>query len=538
MERRPESRPRFAAAGGLELWAWLLFGAALYRSYVSISETLALSAPGLWYFFSSDTVQYGLLYRDLFEDGFHFTGWNISHAPEYLQMIVALLLRGVAGTLTAGHVFEAMTQPVLLALALRWTLCRLGAAQAILAPLAAAAVMCLVATNHGLDYIAFVWSNRHGYTAILSVLGLGLLIEARRGRPRIAAALALLVCVGVASDMLFLVWFVGPAIIAALTTASFSGAGRLRKAVLAIGAGVGLGLLIFWTMTPTATVAAKLGIAPDTAWGALGRISDMAFKTSPERTLSSLLTLAGGAVAAVFAVRAAESGERAAGVYAAALIVLAPLAVAATAAPFREAGYTRYLLAPQLLGLVVMMIALRAAIGPRGGPALTVALSVAILPGLRALPPSVPPATSFYPPLVECLDRVARKHRLEYGVADYWLAKYVTALSHSGLRVVSVKPGLDPFVDFTNIEWFLGGVGARRHDRPLYTFAIMGAGRPEDPGVSPIAVAALGEAPALENCQGYEVRVLPPGADERIRDQFRANPRIRRYYTSRGLPLP
>ena len=91
-------------------------GAALYTVYVFICETLAGPIPYLWFFFSSDTVQYGLLYRDLFEDGFHFAGWNISHAPEYVQMLWALLIRGLAGTLTRGHVWEAMSQPVLLAL--------------------------------------------------------------------------------------------------------------------------------------------------------------------------------------------------------------------------------------------------------------------------------------------------------------------------------------------------------------------------------------------------------------------------------------
>ena len=154
------------------------------------------------------------------------------------------------------------------------------------------------------------------------------------------------------------------------------------------------------------------------------------------------------------------------------------------------------------------------------------------------LPQNVPPAGEFYPPLVQCLDGLARQHRLSHGVADYWLAKYVTALSRADLRVVSVTPRLDPFVNFTNIEWFLGGVGAQRHNEPLYTFAILGAARPEDAGVSPVALAALGQPQVVENCAGFEVRILPPGADARIKDQFRANRRIQDYYKRRSLPLP
>ena len=34
------------------------------------------------------------------------------------------------------------------------------------------------------------------------------------------------------------------------------------------------------------------------------------------------------------------------------------------------------------------------------------------------------------------------------------------------------------FVSFANSEWFLGGMGARRHDRPVRTFALVGSMTP------------------------------------------------------------
>ena len=89
-----------------------------------------------------------------------------------------------------------------------------------------------------------------------------------------------------------------------------------------------------------------------------------------------------------------------------------------------------------------------------------------------------------------------------------------------------------------NIEWFLGGVGAQRHDRPVYTFAILGSRTPDQPGVSPNALGAFGPPIAVESCFGFPIHVLPAGADERIRAQFAQNPRIQAYYAQRGLPLP
>jgi hypothetical protein len=537
MGEEPGPRHGLKPARALELWAWLLFAAALYRAFVFISETLALPGPGLWFFFSSDTVQYGLLYRDLFEDGFHFSGWNISHAPEYAQMVSALLLRSLAGTLVSGHVLEAMVQPFLLALALRWTFSRLRPTASLLGPAVVAFVLSLIATDRSLDFIAFVWSNRHGYTAILSVVALGLLVETMRGGARVVL-LGLVVAAGLASDLLFLAWFVGPALVAILLVFRAAGVDRARRAAAAIVVGAFAGLVVFWAITPEATVGSKLGIQPGETWGALNRISDMAFKTSPERTLSTLAILAACVLALAAVARGQEIGQRLAAAYVLTLCVLTVLAVAATAAPFREAGYTRYLLAPELAGLAVVIVAAHQALGRRGSLVLNLALSAVVLPGLRPLASSVPPATVFYPPLVECLDGVARRHRLAYGVADYWLAKYTTALSRSGLRVMAVTPRLDPFVDFTNVEWFLGGVGARRHDRPMYTFAILGSARPEEPGISTVALNALGPAVAVESCQGYEIRVLPAGSDEKIREQFRSSRRIKDYYARRGLPLP
>jgi len=534
-------RLQMGTSPALEVWAWLLLCVALRGVYVYISETLAGPGQDLWFFFSSDTVQYGLIYRDLFEDGFRFGGWNISHAPEYVQMAVALILRSLADTLTAGHVYEAMTQPVLLALALRFTLRRVWPDASSLGPFVAALVLWAIPAGYGSDWIAFVWSNRHGYTQILTILSLGLLLDVTRGASRSvrpSLVLALVVVLGTASDMLFLVWFVAPALVAATIPVFVGRREPARRAVKGVAGGGIIGLAIFWVVTPVITVGSKLQITISGTWDALNRISDQAFKSSPEHTLTAIVTLAGFLIAAGVAWRSADLGRRVAGVFVMALLFSTLIAVAATAAPFREEGYTRYFLAPQLSGLVTVVGVAASAVGRWGMPLLATVLSVVVVLGLRPLPATIPPATAYYPPLVECLDSVAQKHRLQYGVADYWLAKYVTALSKSGLRVVAVTPRLDPFVDFTNVEWFLGGVGAKRHDRPRYTFTILGTRRPEGAGVSTSALSVLGAPVAVEHCEGFELQVLPLGADERIRQQFRENPSIKAYYAREGLIVP
>ncbi len=524
----------------MQVLSWALLMVALHQVYVFLSVTLAERDVDLWFFFSSDTVQYGLLYRDLFQLGFHYAGWNISHAPEYLQMVWALLLDAFTKTLAAGHVLEAMAQPVLLALALQRLLSKTLGPGRILAPVSVAAILTLIAKGVGLDFIAFIWSNRHGFTALIGVVSLSFLVETIGSRPR-SLILGLMVTLGVASDLLFLVWFVAPALAAlalVMVAAEPDRRAQIARAFAALLGGTIGGVGLFWMTTPVITVGGKLAIDLSRTLGSLGRMADDAFPSSnPQRALSALL-ISGLVMAALSVKRSSRIETRFLGVFATILPVVTVAAMALVSAPFRESGYTRYLLGPELAALVTIMIAVSAALGRWGERLLLVGLVIAMLPGLRLLPKGVQPVERYEPPLVRCIDAVARKHDLHYGVADYWLAKYITAFSTTDLRVVSVTPRLDPFVNFANTEWFLGGVGARRHDRPVYTFAILGSRTPSEPGVSPLALNALGPPVAVESCFGYDIHVLPPGSDERIRSQFGQNPRIRAYYEKRGIPLP
>lgn len=530
-DSRKDTRPWMRAL------AWALLLAALHQVFVFLSVTLAHRDVDLWFFFSSDTVQYGLLYKDLAELGFHYAGWNISHAPEYVQMAWSLLLRALTPSLPAGHVLEALTQPLLLALALNRLFFRgLGRATAV-APLVVTAFLLMIARGAGLDFIGFIWSNRHGFTALIGVLALSFSFERREETPwRSLVPLGLLTALGVASDLLFVVWFVTP-VIAALAL----GYGPTRRswALRACGSvivGAVLGLLLFWIATPLITVGDKVSVDLSRATGALGRMADDA-SAEPHRFLSFLLG-AGAAIAILAIWRTRRVELRVLGVFSLCLNVSTIAAMALTSAPFREAGYTRYLLAPELAALAAVALALFGASAAFGERVMLVGIVAGLVSGFQPLPSDVTPVSRYDPPLSRCVDAVARKHGLQYGVADYWLAKYLTAFSSEDLSIVAVTPRLDPFVSFSNIEWFLGGVGAQRHDRPVYTFAIQGSRTPDEPGVSSQALTALGPSIAVESCFGFVIHILPAGSSERIRAQFAENPKIRTYYASRGLQVP
>ena len=61
---------------------------------------------------------------------------------------------------------------------------------------------------------------------------------------------------------------------------------------------------------------------------------------------------------------------------------------------------------------------------------------------------------SFTDPVVTCLDENAQVRGLQRGVAQYWVAPYVTELSKTGLVVVQVDPNLLPVHLNSNIRWY------------------------------------------------------------------------------------
>ncbi|MGB0881404.1 MAG: hypothetical protein ACPGSO_00515 [Vicingaceae bacterium] len=62
--------------------------------------------------------------------------------------------------------------------------------------------------------------------------------------------------------------------------------------------------------------------------------------------------------------------------------------------------------------------------------------------------------TSFYPEKVETIDRIAKKHHLQFGVAPYWTAKYTTMLSKENVRAYTCFPEMTPWYHATNENWY------------------------------------------------------------------------------------
>jgi hypothetical protein len=136
----------------------------------------------------------------------------------------------------------------------------------------------------------------------------------------------------------------------------------------------------------------------------------------------------------------------------------------------------------------------------RWGAAATVAVTVAVVAGgvgagvaAGAPRPRLPDAA--------CADAALAQAGAHWGVADYWMAKVLTAQLH-GVRVAAVGPGLQPVVWISDAAWSRRGA---------YDVAIDYVTPRAASVVDPAALAAAGPARSVVTCGALVLHLYGPG---------------------------
>jgi hypothetical protein len=80
--------------------------------------------------------------------------------------------------------------------------------------------------------------------------------------------------------------------------------------------------------------------------------------------------------------------------------------------------------------------------------------------------------SSYRPPLVLFMDKLASTQPLEYGYAGYWQARLITLLSTRGLRAYAVDGALNPLLWVSNREWYTETLEDRAK-RPHIDFVVL-----------------------------------------------------------------
>jgi hypothetical protein len=544
--------------------AGILLAVAEYQVYVSLSIFSSGENPSRWYFFSSDSMTSAMVYRDLFVDGFHWEGWLfLSDAPQYIHMVWFFLLRAVTGDFVVAHVLNALLWPLFLVIAFdfvaRSISPKITLEERAVPVILGAFILFLFANHKALDLIGLFWVGRHGGIVLMFFLCLGLFLKICRTPKTWHYALLFFLCAAsTVSDRMFIPVFIVPCILTVLI--GFWAGAINPKTVFVTVAGIVVsmvvGLLAGSLVTPAAASGSKISPQFGLFWRSVGRFLRDAMITGDNRfwfTLFTALFIVLACLEVVHYLRRRKK-ENPTGVGDARFLfnllsMLSVLGVAAsvilTAKPVKEVGYTRYLLpmyATAAFGLVVRAMMVFQDRWSRFVPVFPLSVvslfAIGLLVSSQRFPAGTRSVFRFYPPVTRCLDRLAVKHKIRYGLADYWLAKYNTLFSKKGLRIYTVYPDLRHRRHLGNAEYYLGGVNARNHDNPKYNFVVMGGLRPNRGGVSGKAIRGLGKPVAVEKCSGYRVFIYGKDMDPKVKAIFRNDRSLQAFYRSIGRRMP
>jgi hypothetical protein len=532
------------ADGSIYGVSWVLFFVMMYQVYVRLSIHLSAEDPGLWFFFSSDTVGFASLYEDIFINGFKWSGWHISNAPQYVGMVLYFLCRLVGGDVPAAHMLNAVLLPLLLIAGMEYAACSVLPGVSLrhrsLVVLSGALIVFLFAHDMASVLIAYFWVCRHAEVVILSMLCTGLLVRSSAGRGVWTIAVLLACnCMAVISDPLFLAAFTAPGVLALLFMWAIRILHGRRPIMLAIGiaASAFAGRLIGPWLAPRDTVGAFLHVRPNEMQQAFRvLVSDIRQSPPPELWISvavALLLVVGSVVVFRFLLTRKQPGNATTRlVLYSVLTVFSSVAVVASlvlTGNTMHVGHMRYLLPVMTIPFLAIPLYVSAALRkwcPRfAGIPVYVALPVLLLLAVvcwQKMPEGIRSVVDFYPPVTQCLDSHADEYGLSHGISDYWLAGYNMMFSRKGLRIYSVRNDLRPYPIVNNIDWYLGDPDAKRYGEPEYNFVIVGeiAGKADCLTEATVTNAFGAPAAAIEHGD-YNILIYNRPEDTALRFHFK-----------------
>ena len=419
--------------------------------------------------FNSDLLHPYLLVHDLLRDAGAWSGWY--HSPA-LYAFPDWFLAAAAMALPIAPVWwPFLYGPALMALhcvAGGAILANAGLARTSAGAWSMAAILLAVGAITAIGPNAAVSSstivvlaapNIHTGAILSALLSTALLLRVLHGRARLPApaALAALVAVSSFSDPVFMVWFVGPA---ALAAALHAYARRERRgywgALIVLGSGVA-GLAIGLGVNPVWLKYAEAGRASGgdalAAFGAFARsIADRGDFVTIAVAGLCLVTIARGALvlAVVARRRRLEQSEfldlLLAGI--AAATILAPI----VSGSFKHPAHFRlFLILMPVAAIGAARLLLRWFPASRGmgwlAPAVALLTAAALaFPSIARLPQAVTASAN----LQRCIETSGRKT----GFADYWTAKLLMFASDRRIHVVQVIAGGQRFPWIYKERWF------------------------------------------------------------------------------------
>ena len=425
----------------------------------------------------SDALYLPVLFDDVLARGGSLADWYLTPAPYFFPDFPLYLLAWMGGgSVLAQTTVFVLLQTILMAGAIFLVGRKVLDSNRVLATAALAIVFIWLGLHAG-DPFVRLYSSAHHYGAFIAALllvaiWLGLDAGQRDWSSRIAMpAIVVLVYLTTLSDALFLVQAVVPLLAAALLChrGTASGTGLRRAAMLLLLPALVAMVSYRFTVTHPTRYKARLGLArlPANLEDA-GTICVTLFSQRPLLAAVLLLSLMAGLACIVACLRKKAPASLPRPVLL--LLVFATLSCASTVAAMLLSTSVqpvpRYLIAALSWPLVSGMFLLARVLGARfryAGLGVTVVFSGLLAAEAWRTRDQHDTGQFFYPEQIACIDSALAQASAQHGIAQYWDAKRVQALSRLHLTLAQYTGELAP------MEW----ITSARYFNTRYDFAII-----------------------------------------------------------------
>lgn len=393
-----------------------LAGAASLACLVVFTYARSFGEPGL---FNSDTLFPERLFRDIVLEGGSLNLWTFPMPAYWLDLGVYFLARAATGEVNAAMAAYGAVQLALLALALLYCVwpAAVSAKEKAAAPVFSALAVLLLSLCGEYNFLVLRMPAMHGMTIAMAVLCMGIVLRLSETPGSFPYRVLFTVAVfgGIASDGIFLLWFIIPA--AAFFVFLFWRKEISRRdaafCICCIIAACVLGALWNHAFKPPTVDHSAVHISlskPFRAVPAMAR--NLATVLGDEPIATALLAL----TVLVVAFRRKALPRR--------FITLTVILVACTVSGVLANGHAQVsyilpvVLVLPLFGLALLPMCLPGSMIPLLGGAGLAALLLAA--GDQARRERSP----VQPPLAACIDAMAKRHPIRNGAGTFWESNY------------------------------------------------------------------------------------------------------------------
>jgi hypothetical protein len=490
----------------------VLFYLTLFLNLVFVLQVFgSLTEKELSYFFNSDALYLPSIYKDIFVDESGFAGWHLNAAPNFFpEWPVYFILYYIAGNFKIASllysIFYVLAVNVLTAGIIKYVFEKIDFRYLILVNLGYAIFLHqYLVMGYFVETAYLFLVGFHGGTYLMALISLlFFLFYFKKGTTVYFVLLSLSVFLGVLSDRFLIMYFVVPSLLALF----FIGNKRHRKRIILSSVGsifsTVLGMITY-SFIKNSDYLYIIGLGyrkfdsqkiESAGINYVNKLNGMLEAGGIEMIIIiiSIISIIAGIylfLNALFAKGKIYNNlkEKLLVVFFTGFIIIVALTpvVHGTFSPsgaHLRYNFSAFYIAVSFIPVILFLLVRKIPKLSTGVSILTLMLIIAAIFSVirneknNSTIHGLISFKNYYPEEVKLIDEIAKKHNLQFGIANYWYAKRTTMFSKENVRIYAVHDNLRPWYHVTNENWYHSG-GKGKYHTPRFSFILLNNLTPE-----------------------------------------------------------